>query len=397
MAMSTVKSLARRLLRTCVRLIPESVLIRVLPTAEKFDSSAVQQPTPALEGSVRLFIGPTNTAGQAWHWARAAERLPGVSARSMAAARAARRFEFDVDQLVPAAIYRWSSSWQRAQLDSLRSFSHVMIESARPLLGDAFGRNFKSDLVALKAASVSVALIFHGSDIRLPSRHAAASQWSPFADASNLTTALEQRVRAHQRLLEGVDVPIFVSTPDLLLDLPAARWLPVVVDPETWKSDSAPFEHSGLPRVAHAPSQAVLKGSDLIDPILSQLEEEGILQYERVEQVPVGEMPSLYRNADIVIDQARLGIYGVAACEAMAAGRVVVSHVSEQIRSHVFQETGITLPIVEAKPDVLASTIRAIVRRPAAYLPQATAGIGFVNAVHDGRLAAKALREFLGR
>ncbi len=45
--------------------------------------------------------------------------------------------------------------------------------------------------------------------------------------------------------------------------------------------------------------------------------------------MPADAMPEVYGGADIVLDQFPLGTYGVAACEALVAGRLVVSHVSD--------------------------------------------------------------------
>ncbi|MEO7146810.1 MAG: glycosyltransferase [Terrimesophilobacter sp.] len=347
--------------------------------------------------SIRLFIGPSNLAGQGWAWARAVEEfLPNVGAVAMSGPKE-RRFSFSSDQLVPFFMYRWSPSWRIAQIHALtREYTHVIAESARPLFGDALGRNLLEDVRRLQASGVSVALLFHGSDIRLPSRHAVRSQWSPFAKGlMDVTPALEASVQKACELTANLGLPTFVSTPDLLLDLPSAEWLPVVVDIELWRARQKPFSSHDLPIVAHAPSRAILKGSDLIDPILVRLDHEGLLRYRRVEGVPSKDMPGIYKDADIVIDQVRLGIYGVAACEAMAAGRIVVSHVSQQVRDHVLASTGLALPIVETNPDELESTIRAIIADPREYVAMAEGGVQFVGAIHSGKLSAERLRSFL--
>ncbi len=96
-----------------------------------------------------------------------------------------------------------------------------------------------------------------------------------------------------------------------------------------------------------------------------------------------------------MIDQVRLGIYGVAPCEAMAAGRIVVSHVSKQVRDYVFSATGLTLPIVEANPDELESCLRAIIANPAEFVDVAASGGHFVDVIHSGRLSAEKLGGFL--
>ena len=78
-------------------------------------------------------------------------------------------------------------------------------------------------------------------------------------------------------------------------------------------------------------------------------------------------MPEVYGTADIVLDQFALGIYGVAACEALVAGRVVVSHVAEFTRDAVRERTGLELPIVEARADRLESVLRIVVAERERY------------------------------
>ncbi len=397
--MRALKTLVKRVVKAVLPLAPDALVSRLVPSAEHYDPKEIPLPLGARTTPIRLFIGPSNLAGQGWGWARsAAKLLHGVDAVSMAGPKKGRGFSFPVDLQVPFYVYRWSPSWRAAQVRSLtHEFTHVIVESARPLFGDALGRDLLGDLRVLRAHSVSVALVFHGSDIRLPSRHAAHSKWSPFHETqSELTTVLEASVRATSERIDGLDLPIFVSTPDLLVDIPTAEWLPVVVDPDVWRTDRAPLSGNGLPIVAHAPSGAILKGSDLIDPILTRLEEEGLLRYQRVSGVPSSEMPEVYKSADIVIDQIRLGIYGVAACEAMAAGRIVVSHVSNQVRDFVRSETGLELPIVETTPDQLEARLREIIAHPSEYLRTAAQGVDYVEEVHNGRLSAQQLSEFLG-
>ena len=92
---------------------------------------------------------------------------------------------------------------------------------------------------------------------------------------------------------------------------------------------------------------------------------------------------------------ASLGIYGVAACEAMASGRLVVSHVSAYVRDTVEAATGRRLPIVESTAADLEATLRAVVADPGAYREEAARGPGFVREVHDGRMSSLVLASFL--
>lgn len=388
----------RGVLRAGLAVAPPRLVNRLVDPTQRFDP---EHPSPILElprdAPVRLLVAPTNSAGQGWAWARAAERLDGVVARTMQIDM--NRFtRFPADQSVTRGEYRWSRRWQRAQRRAvLENVTHVLLESASPLFGDPHRRDVRGELRQLRHAGIEVALLFHGSDIRSPSRHRARARWSPFGpDGWDQTAALERVTAENAALAAEAGVPLYVSTPDLLVDLPDARWLPVVVDPERWTTPRAPFAERERPLVVHIPSRTIVKGTDLIDPVLQRLADEGLVDYRSITGLSNDEMVAAYGDADIVVDQLRIGTYGVAACEAMAAGRLVVSHVDEQVRAAVEQRCGEALPIIEADAETLESVVRDIVTHPARFATAATAGPGFVRAHHDGSRSAQALRSFLG-
>jgi hypothetical protein len=343
------------------------------------------------DAATRLYIAPANFAGQGYQWARAVtEHVSAATAVSMAF-QGPGGFGYPVDVPVPNDVYLYSAHWQRLHLRAVRDrFSHVLIEAERPVFGTFLG-GVAQDVSALTRSGVRVAFLCHGTDIRLPSRHAGGTPDSPFtAGLSAGTPGLERRARANRRLLDRFGLPVFVSTPDLLLDVEYADWLPVVVEPERWKRPDGPLQ-GRRPVVVHVPSKATVKGTDLIEPVLLALHAEGAIEYRRAEGVPATRMPDLYGSADIVVDQFRIGSYGVAACEAMAAGRLVVSHVTEQVRSVVESTTGLRLPIVQSTAAALEATLRGILDAPDRYRELASTGPGFVAAVHDGRLSARVL------
>jgi len=151
------------------------------------------------------------------------------------------------------------------------------------------------------------------------------------------------------------------------------------------------------PLVVHAPSQAAIKGSDTVDEVLARLVAEGLVRYERVSNASHDEVREVYRRADIMIDSLRMGGYGAAACEAMAAGRVVVSNAAAEYRSQLRDERGIDLPIVQADPGTLESVLRGVVADRAAARAIAAQGPAYVAAVHDGRESSRVMLEALDR
>ncbi|TDD52138.1 hypothetical protein E1263_29415 [Kribbella antibiotica] len=349
---------------------------------------------PAATTPVRMLVGPTNSAGQGYQWARAARTLPGVDAVAFALHRSA-AFRFADDYGVPQAWWN-QSRWARAQREHVAgNYTHVLVESLRPLLGYGGHPDAAADIAVLRAAGVAVALLFHGSDIRLPSRHATRERFSPFAHHDDFTDKLEIQARRHAELIETLGLPVFVSTPDLLIDVPQAQWLPVVIDPAPWAAAARPLFSGERPVVVHVPSSSRLKGTARIDEVLGGLHERGLIEYRRITGVPHAEMPSVIGAADIVVDQLSIGLYGVAAAEALAAGRIVVSYVGSDLRARVRSLAGREVPIVEADDDTLSDVVSDLVADTETAAAQAAAGPEFVAELHDGRRAAEVLSHWL--
>jgi glycosyltransferase involved in cell wall biosynthesis len=349
---------------------------------------------PVPETPVRLFVGPANFAGQGWAWARAAERhVAGVGATAFSFGDG---YAFTVDYAVPMQMYALSRRWQKDQRHHVTShYTHVLIEAERPVLGTRYGSTCDGDIRVLRRAGLAVALISHGSDLRIPSRHAQMVADSPFRDSSWETVPILERTTTHNaKLLNTFDGHTYVSTLDLLDYAPGAVWCPGVVDVDTWATETVALGRR-VPVVVHAPSKGRFKGSRLIDPIMEDLDRRGLVRYRRIERVDPRDMPAVYTGADIVIDQFTMGLYGVAACEAMAAGRVVVSYVGDTVRSRVRDLTGGDLPIIEATPETLVEVIEKILDDRGAARDVAMSGPSYVREHHDGRRSAAALGPFL--
>jgi hypothetical protein len=184
---------------------------------------------------------------------------------------------------------------------------------------------------------------------------------------------------------------VFATTPDLLDDLPYARWLPVVIHPDRWRTD-APVLARDRPRLLHIPTSARLKGTPLVEPVLLALHDEGLIEYVRVEGVAPEEMPAHVADVDIVLDQVVLGAYGAMAVQAMAAGRVVLAHVTAQNRARLPEDP----PIVEVDPDSFETVLRGLLERRDEARAAAARGPAYADSWHDGRYAAAVLAPWLG-
>lgn len=390
------------LVRRVLALLPDGLISRLLGRRGWSGTDLTVAVAP--ETPIRLFVAPTNSAGQGWAWARAVEReLRDVGAVDLAIRTAgSHAFSFPADLLIPETAYVFAAGWRARQHEALLGFTHVLLESGRFVYGNVPGTTPRDAAVALAAEGPRIALLWHGSDIRLPSRHAVDEPDSPFGSRgtypAQLTTVLERNARANLALIDSTDFPVFVSTPDLLAMTPRSVWLPVVVDADAWSGAGSrePLAGTARPVVVHAPSNAGLKGTEQIRPSMQRLHDEGLIEYRELSGIPSREMPAAYGAADIVLDQFLIGGYGVAAVEAMAAGRIVIGHVGEDSRRQVRATTGWDLPVVEARFDELDAVVRTILASPDEYRRRGAVGPDFVRAVHTGRLSASVLADFLG-
>jgi len=355
------------------------------------------RPLPASRAaSRRLLVGPRNGNGQAWAWAQAVEaRAEDVEAIAVALRSAPGTPQQDVavDVRVRPEDWgsrRWSQWWAQHVLGH---FTHVLMETGWPALGRVNGDDAFADLPVLREHGLRAGLIFRGSELRDPRAHAARERHSPFADPRDpLTARLQEGVdRLHAQLAGCDDVPCFVTTLDLLDDLPRAQWLPHVLDLERW-APGPPILRRRCPVVVHAPTRESLKGSRAVDAACESLAAAGRIEYRRLRAIAFTEMPAVLRAADVLVDQVvDVGSYGALSLQAMATGRLVVANVSDRVRGRLSAE----LPIVQATPDTLDEVLEDVIARRADHAALAAAGRRHAERFHSGAHSAGTLLAFL--
>ncbi|GAA1179093.1 hypothetical protein GCM10009584_21020 [Ornithinimicrobium humiphilum] len=395
----------RRLAWRAVAILPSPVRgLATLPVRRRADAE-LRALAPMPPGDRRLYVGPWNTAGQAWQWVRAAERhLPSTAAQNLWAQRSLSQAHFDFP-----ADHRLSVLAQRGRVRELhgervlRESTHVLHESGRRVLADFHAGSMLEDLPDLRRAGVSPAVLFHGSEIRDLRQHAERSPHSPFRvpergwdDYLRTLQSIVERNRADlRRWREEAGGPVLVSTPDLLDFVPDATWLPLVVDVDRYAEAArlagvVPLERE-RPVVLHAPSNPRLKGTEAVEEVLSGMESAGLVDYRRLSGVPHEQMAAFVAEADVVVDQVVLGNPGVLVAESLAAGRLVVAHLSEQVR-----DRWPGLPVLEADASSLREVLESALADRAAARELASQGPAWAREHHDGRRAAAVLAPWLG-
>lgn len=371
---------------------PGGPTLRSLPEPLVDDGPAPAAAAPAAEArpEVRLGIGPANYAGQAAAWTRAVRDRLGVDARAFGDADVF-QFPFDDPRRTVAPGDHVAGAAQAAWL--LDSYTHVLLDGFVPVTGGFVPGGTEGELDFLRRHGRVVGAICHGTEIRDPDRHMSRIPQSYYARAPReWTTRVRAIVQSNAAALARLGVPVLVSTPDLLLDVPTATWLPVVVDVEGW-SGTRPVLADAVPRVLHAPSRSVppIKGTELVEPALRSLHDEGLIEYVSAENLPHARMRELVSSVDVVVDQVVSGYYGVAAVEGMANGRLVVGYVADDVRALVADP----VPVVDVHDGDVAATIREVLADRGRFAALAATGPIFARRWHDGQVSADVLARFL--
>ncbi|MCM2393288.1 glycosyltransferase [Streptomyces albipurpureus] len=344
-------------------------------------------PTP-----IKLGLAPANYAGQLASYATAITRMrDDVSAEVVKHRAPTQKHDYPADVYFDVAALRNLDVQLELVQRTVRRYTHLIADAFRPVFGGLNGGSIEGDLAALEHARIKVALLAHGSEVRDPARHRKRNPYSLFLDAPDgYEETLTTLAVRNRRIAEEAGLPVFVTTPDLLLDLPMATWAPLVVDLDMWACDRPVMERK-RPVVVHAPSARWSKGTDRVLPLLEDLNARGVIDFQLAENVAWSRVRELVMDADIVIDQFAIGAYGTFACEGMAAGKPVIAYLDEES----IAASGVTPPIVNATPQTLASVMERLLDDP-----EATARIGresadYVREYHDGTATVAALDSFL--
>jgi glycosyltransferase involved in cell wall biosynthesis len=124
----------------------------------------------------------------------------------------------------------------------------------------------------------------------------------------------------------------FVSTPDLLKFVPNAIWIPNPIDINKYK-------HSNPPEsliISHAPTNQLAKGTnEIIRSIKNTQLKIPNLTFNLIFGIPYNEALDYYRNSTIVIDQIKIGWYGMVSLECMAMGTPTMCYISQDLLQYI--------------------------------------------------------------
>ena len=122
-----------------------------------------------------------------------------------------------------------------------------------------------------------------------------------------------------------------------------------------------PVEPGLVVRVAHAPSKRAVKGTEAVIAAVDALRARGApVELDLIEGVPNREARLRYAAADVVVDQLRIGWYGMFAIESMALAKPVVVHLDEEAAAETEEAFGLELPLVRADEGNLENVLAGL-------------------------------------
>ncbi len=341
---------------------------------------AASAPGSRASSPVRVVQLPVAAAGQARALADAL-RIHGTSARALVMADT---YQYGADVVLDRAELK--PSHVGGLLRDLIEQYDVFHYHRRPLL---YARGYPYptglDLLLLRAAGRKVFFHFRGSEARLASVFEKGCEFNYVEENPNDVCGRfeEKRQRAFMSFARGVCSGVFVTDPELQTYVPWAQVVPRVVDLKKWACVGVQAE--GALRVAHAPTVRGTKGSAYVLAAVERLQAEGVgLEFRLVENQPNDEAQAAYRWADVVVDQLRIGWYGVLAVEAMALGKAVVAYIRDDLKHHL----PYPFPLAVANPKNIYGVLKHLAERRDEVRELGARGRRFVEDAHDaGRIA----------
>jgi len=206
----------------------------------------------------------------------------------------------------------------------------------------------------------------------------------------------EEHARLYPEIREAGAIQV-ASTIDLTLLEPEVEWLPSPYEPHelmalrTAARPPALKREPGPLRVAHAPTNRLVKSTLAVMAAIIQLNKQGIsAQLDLMERLPWDVVLARKAKADVYVDQLKLG-YGNNAIEAWAMGVPVVAGVANPAVREAMIEAWGCLPFYEATEATLATRLAELAEDPALAYYWGSIGWNHVVKYHDAQLVSERL------
>lgn len=154
-----------------------------------------------------------------------------------------------------------------------------------------------------------------------------------------------------------------IHAPESFDYVPGATLVPILIDTNKWRPlKSKKNSNSDIIKIMHSvwnlSVRGDTKGTVEVKKAVETLQKEGYkVDFLFFDQKSNKEMPKLYAQADIVVEQLRIGWHGATALEAMACGKPVITYLRPDLIKYMPD-----IPIVSANPRTITDVLRKLVK-----------------------------------
>lgn len=181
---------------------------------------------------------------------------------------------------------------------------------------------------------------------------------------------------------------IFVSTPDLLKDVPNATWLPNPIFAEDY-----PKKQTEGMIIAHAPTNPEIKGTSFIQNVMPNINKKfPTVTLDLITNVPYKEAIQRYSKATIMIDQLLVGWYGMVSLEAMAMKIPVICYIKPELEDYL----GIITPLKITDINMLEPDLTNLLQDEKSRNEIAEEGYKYVTWIHNPKRIQFIINQTLG-
>lgn len=254
------------------------------------------------------------------------------------------------------------------------------------------------DLPIIKKAGKKIVFTFQGTDARQKDYFIKHFGWGPYVHSySHEDKINDDRRRTKIAKIAHFADHIFALNPDLMHILPSkTTFLPYAnVDVNKIK----PIEHnpSDKIKILHAPSVRLTKGTDKIIQTVKKLSKDFPIELILIENMSHQKANKIYTEADIVIDQLRIGWYGGFAVETMALGIPTIAYIRES-DGKKFVPFYNEIPIINANNRTLEKKLINLIQDPALRRVNGKNSRLFVKKYHDPlEVATQTIKIYRGK
>jgi glycosyltransferase involved in cell wall biosynthesis len=334
---------------------------------------------------LRVFQGPDAICGQAWALSKGLEYLGHMPHSGIVSINGESQnkygYSYDID--IP---------FTDNKVESVSAFIEQNIDNY-----DVFHFHAKSflyfnpwpafptcmDLLALRMAGKKVFFHFRGSEVRRKFRQLEKNPYNYVESAADAYSRSDQDKDVYVKLIKSICNGVFVVDREVNENVGGGIEIPICLDLADWKYVGP--VRKDAPLIVHAPSHQGIKGTEEILNALEELKASGVnFEYRQIENMSNSEARALYEQADIVIDQLKMGWFGTLTVEAMALGKPVICYLR-----HDLLKSDVEFPIVNATPDDIKQVLSELIASPALRAEIGIKGRRYVEKEHCHIKAAK--------